>query len=524
MNNKPGLSPNPAETCPQESRDRVPRILPEDEFNRILVENTHPPTWTNPEPASRYHLVVIGAGTAGIVSAASCASLGGRVALIERHLTGGDCLVAGCVPSKGIISASRLAAHLKRASEYGIRVPPGVAVDFPSVMARMRRLRARISHHDSVESFRKLGIDVFIGQGRFTSPDSVEVDGKRLRFARAVIATGSRAGIPPIPGLQEAGFLTNETIFELTELPRRFAMIGAGPIGSEMAQTFRRFGSEVTLINQAPQILHREDPDAAAILQRVFVKEGMHLILNAKVLRVDRRGGTKVLVVEHDGKTEEVPCDAILVSTGRIPNTDGLGLEAAGVAYDKSGVKVNDRLQTANPRIFAAGDICAPFKFTHTAYALARIALVNAFFFGRQKMSGLVVPWCTYTDPEIAHVGLYEREAKGFGMEITTLTESLSENDRAILEGEEEGFVRVHLKKGTDKILGATVIASHAGEMLNLFTLAMTTGKGLSALSNMIYPYPTQSEIIKKLANSYLATKLTPTVKGLLSCIVKLRR
>ena len=501
-----------------------PLILPEDDFNQLLVQNTHPPTWENPEPANRYHLVVIGAGTAGIVCAASCASLGGRVALIERHLTGGDCLIAGCVPSKGIIGASRIAAHIQRACEYGIRVPMGVTVDFPAVMARMRRLRARISHNDSVESFRKLGIDVFIGSARFTSQSTVDVDGRRLRFARAVIATGGRAAVPPVPGLKEAGFLTNETIFELTELPPRLAVIGAGPIGSEMAQTFRRFGSEVTLLNQAPQILHREDPDATSIIQKVFQKEGIHLVLNAKVLRVDHRTGAKVLIVEHDGKTEEVSCDAILVSAGRIPNTDGLGLEAAGVTYDKNGVKVNDQLQTTNPRIFAAGDICAPFKFTHTAYALARIALVNAFFFGKQRMSRLVIPWCTYTDPEIAHVGLYEKEAKELGYDVVTLTEPLSENDRAILDGEEEGFVRVHLKKGTDKILGATIIASHAGEMLNLFTLAMTTGKGLSALSGMIYPYPTQSEIIKKLANRYLAAKLTPTVKRLLGTIVRVRR
>jgi len=508
----------------QEIWEKTPLILPEDEHNRALLQNTHPDAYVNPEPVGRYHLVVVGAGTGGIVSAASCASLGGRVALIERYLTGGDCLVAGCVPSKGVISASRIAAHVRDAADYGIKVPPGTTVDFPAVMARMRKLRVRISVNDSVHKFKEMGVDVFLGNARFTSRNTVEVDGKELRFARAIIATGGRAAIPPIPGLKEAGFLTNENIFWLTELPSRLVIIGAGPIGAEMAQTFRRFGSEVTLINQAPQILHREDPDAAGVIQRRFQQEGIQLILNAKVLRVEQREGTKILVVQHEGKTTEVPCDAILLSAGRRPNTEGLGLEAAGVAYDKTGVQVSDRLQTTNPRIFAAGDICSPFKFTHTAYALARIALVNAFFWGRQRMSRLVVPWCTYTDPEIAHVGLYESDAKKLGIEVVTLTESLSENDRAILEGKEEGFVRVHLKKGSDKILGATIVAAHAGEMLSIFTLAITTGKGLSSLGNIIYPYPTQSEIIKRVANAYMATKLTPQVKKLLSFIVKLKR
>lgn len=508
----------------KETRKKGPLILPDDEHNRALLKNTHPDAYVNPEPAEKYHMVVIGAGTAGIVSAASCASLGGRVALIERHLTGGDCLVAGCVPSKGVISASRIAAHVRNAADFGIKVPPGTTVDFPTVMARMRKLRTRISDNDSIQSFQKLGIDVFIGNARFSSRNSVEVGGKTLRFARSVIATGGRAAVPPIPGLKEAGYLTNENIFWLTELPRRLAIIGAGPIGAEMAQSFRRFGSEVTLINQAPQILHREDDDAAAIVQRVFVKEGIRLCLSAKIERVEQRGQEKVLVIQHEGKRHEIPCDAILVSAGRVPNTEGLGLEAAGVAYDKKGVTVTDQLQTTNPRIFGVGDISAPFKFTHTASALARVALMNSFFFGRQKMSSLVVPWCTYTDPEIAHVGLYEKQAKEMGYEVATFTEQLSENDRAILEGETDGFVRVHLKKGSDKILGATIVATHAGEMLNVFTLAMTSGKGLSSLGNMIYSYPTQSEIIKRVANSYMATKLTPTIKKLLGFIVRFRR
>jgi len=529
-----------------------PRILPDDEYNRTLVQNTHPPDWVNPEPRGRYNLVVIGSGTAGLTAAGGCAAVGGRVALIERHLTGGDCLISGCVPSKGIIRSARVVATLRQAADHGMRVPEGTAVDFPAVMARMRRLRARISPADSVPHLKEMGVDVFLGQGRFTGPDTVEVDSKRLRFARAVIASGARPVVPLIPGLQETGFLTNETLFELTVLPKRFAMFGGGPIGCEMAQTFQRLGSQVTLVDLAPHVLIREDADAAEIVQRKLVQEGVRLLLNAKAVRAELRDGptpqlelpeaarlrsrpalratagawdgAKVVVIEQEGRTQEVVCDAILVGVGRAPNVEGLDLEAAGVAYDKTGVTVNDFLRTTNPRIYAAGDICAPFKFTHTANALGRMAMINALFWGRNRMSRLIVPWCTYTDPEVAHVGLYEPQAKERGIAVTTLTVPLAENDRAILDGEDDGFVRVHLKQGTDQILGATVVAAHAGDLLTYFTLAMTSGKGLSSLAAPVYPYPTQSEAIKKLANLHLSGKLTPSVKRLLGKILAWRR
>lgn len=501
----------------------VSRVLPDDEHNRLLTQQTHPPNWVNPAPRDRYHLVVIGAGTAGLTAASGCAAVGGRAALIERHLTGGDCLIAGCVPSKGIIAAARVAATVQQADDFGVRVPPGSTVDFPAVMERMRRLRARLSPADSVHHLTARGVDVFLGEARFTARDTVEVNGTPLRFARAVIATGARAAVPPIPGLKEAGFLTNETLFELTTLPRRFVMIGAGPIGCEMAQTFQRLGSQVTLIDAAPQIMIREDADAAGIVQRAFVREGIELVLGAKVLRVERRGEETLVVVEQEGRSRELAADEILVGVGRVPITEGLHLEAAGVRFDKTGVVVNDFLRTSNPRIYAAGDICAPFKFTHTANALGRMAMVNALFWGRHRMSRLVVPWCTYTDPEVAHVGLYEREAKERGLPVTTLTVPLSENDRAVLDGHEEGFVRVHLKTGTDRILGATVVAAHAGDLLTYVTLAMTQRRGLGSLANAIYPYPTQSEIIKRVANTYLQTKLTPAIKRLLRALLAMR-
>lgn len=500
------------------------RIQPDDEHNQVLTQQTHPADWVNPTPRGRYHLVVIGAGTAGLTAAGGCAAVGGRVALIERHMTGGDCLVAGCVPSKGILSAARVAATVREAGRYGVQVPPGTTVDFPMVMARMRRLRARISPADSVHHLTDAGVEVYLGHGRFTGPDTVEVDGARLRFARAVIATGGRAGIPPIPGVSEAGCLTNETVFQLTALPARLVIIGGGPIGCEMAQAFRRLGSEVTVIHNAGHLLNREDADAAAMVQQAFLREGIRLLLDAKTLRVDVRDGITSVTVEQQGRVVDVACEAILVSAGRVPNLEDLGLDAAGVRYDTTGVLVNDFLQTSNPHIYASGDIAAPFKFTHTANALGRMAMVNALFWGRSRMSRLVVPWCTYTDPEIAHVGLYESQARARGMPVTTLTVPLAENDRAILDGQHEGFVRVHLRRGTDRILGATVVAAHAGDLLTYFTLAMTQGRGLGSLANAIYPYPTQAEVIKRVANTYLQTRLSPGIKRLLRWVLTLRR
>jgi pyruvate/2-oxoglutarate dehydrogenase complex dihydrolipoamide dehydrogenase (E3) component len=500
-------------------------VLPRDEHNKTLVANVHPPEWINPSPAERYNLVVIGAGTAGLISAAGAAGLGAKVALIERHLMGGDCLNVGCVPSKGVIRASRALFEARNGAEFGVRGGTDLDFDFSVAMERMRRLRTGISHHDSAHRFRdELGIDVFIGQGSFTGPDCVEVDGKKLFFKKAAVCTGARAAAPPVPGLAETGYLTNETVFSLTELPQRLAVIGAGPIGGELAQSFARFGSKVTLIELGPHILGREDGDAAEILHTAFVREGIELQLGVKILRAARRGSDKVLSLERDGQTVEIVVDEVLVGVGRAPNIEGLELEKAGILYNKSGVTVSDTLQTSNPNVYAAGDICFPYKFTHTADALARILIANALFMGRQKSSTLTIPWCTYTDPEIAHVGMYERDATDKGIEVTTLTVPLSDIDRAVLDGEAEGFARVHLRKGTDKILGATIVARHAGEMINEFSLAITNGLGISAIAKTIHPYPTQAEVIKRLGDAYNRTRLTPFVKNLLAGWLKWQR
>jgi pyruvate/2-oxoglutarate dehydrogenase complex dihydrolipoamide dehydrogenase (E3) component len=491
----------------------IPELAPLDEHNLALAANVHPRDWINPAPAGRYNLVVLGAGTAGLVTAAGAAGLGAKVALIEKKLMGGDCLNVGCVPSKSLIRAARAVADVRYSGEYGVRVPAGVTVDFSALMERMRKLRARISSHDSARRFRELGVDVFLGAATFAGRDSVEVNGKLLRFAKAVIATGGRAAELPIPGLREAGFLTNETVFSLTELPLRLAVIGAGPVGCELAQAFARFGSQVYLIEALHGILPKEDPDAAELVRQALVRDGIQILCCGKILRVSKGADGKRLAVESHGEHYDVAVDEILVGGGRTPNVEGLGLEAAGVEYDKTGVRVNDRLQTTNSRIYAAGDICSKYQFTHAADAMARIVIQNALFHGRAKASTLTMPWCTYTDPEIAHVGFYEKEAEEKGILVQTFVQKFDEVDRAALDGEPDGFVRVHTRKGTDRILGATVVARHAGEMISELTLAMVGRLGLKTVARTIHPYPTQAEAIKKVADAYNRTRLRPWVK-----------
>jgi pyruvate/2-oxoglutarate dehydrogenase complex dihydrolipoamide dehydrogenase (E3) component len=496
----------------------IGEVLPKDESNQTLVSNVHPPEWRNPEPAGRYNLVVLGAGTAGLVTAAGAAGLGARVALVERHLLGGDCLNVGCVPSKSVIRSSRAVADVRMAPSFGVYVPDGAAADFPAVMRRMRGLRAAVSQHDSARRFRDLGVDVFLGEARFLSQDAVEVAGKTLRFKKAVIATGAHAVEPPVEGMAETGYLTNETVFSLTERPRRLAVIGAGPIGCELAQAFCRLGSEVTLIEMALQLLVREDPDATQVLSDALRRDGVNVRLSTKVQRVIASEDEKRVHLKGDDLEEVVSVDEILVGVGRAPNIEGLNLEAARVEYDrKKGVTVNDRLQTTNPHIYAAGDVCLNHKFTHMADAAARLVIQNALFLGRKKLSALTVPWCTYTSPEIAHVGMYERDAQEKGIAVDTFLIPFKEVDRALLDGEDEGFFKVHVKKGTDKILGATIVASHAGEMINVITLAIVEDIGLGSLANVIHPYPTQAEAIRKAADAYNRTRLTPLIQKLLA-------
>jgi pyruvate/2-oxoglutarate dehydrogenase complex dihydrolipoamide dehydrogenase (E3) component len=500
-------------------------LSPWDTYNQNLVSNVHPADWKNPKPASTYNLVVIGAGTAGLVSAAGAAGLGAKVALIERHLMGGDCLNVGCVPSKAVISASRVAAAVRNAGEFGVQIPHGVPIDFAQAMERMRRLRASIAPNDSVKRFTDMGVDVFIGEGRFVDSHTVEVAGERLSFKKAVISTGARAAAPPIDGLDKVTYLTNETVFSLTELPKRMAVIGAGPIGCEMAQAFARSGSQVLLVEAAHGILPREDTDASGIVLESLLKDGITLLCCGKALKLARADGDRIrLAVESHGKKYDEVVDRLLVAVGRAPNIENLGLEDAGVAFTAKGVQVNNQLQTTNTDIYAAGDICSPYQFTHAADFMARMVIRNALFFGRASTDALVIPWCTYTEPEVAHVGLYEKQAQEQGIEIDTFTRALSEVDRAILDGHTKGLVRVHVSKGTDKIVGATIVAAHAGEMISEITLAMTHRIGLKRIATTIHPYPTQAEAIRQIGDAYNRARLTSFTKFLFSRVMAWRR
>jgi pyruvate/2-oxoglutarate dehydrogenase complex dihydrolipoamide dehydrogenase (E3) component len=501
---------------------------PPDEWERELRANVAPADWQNPRPQGRYNLVVLGAGTAGLVCAAGAAGLGGKVALVEKHRLGGDCLNYGCVPSKALLRCARAAAEVGRMADFGVLVPGPVEVDSPAVMARLRRLRAGLSHHDSAARFRGLGVHVYLGAGRFTGPDRLEVDGRTLEFARAVIATGGRPAPLELPGLDRAGYLTNETVFDLTELPQRLAVVGAGPIGCELAQAFRRLGSTVHLVNRSPRLLPREEPEAVSVLQRRFGREGIQLHLGAKPVAAETTDGPegpqRFLVIEENGQPVRLAVDAILAAVGRRPNVEGLGLEAAGIRHGPVGVTVNDYLQTTNSRVYAAGDVCSAYKFTHAADAMARLVLRNALFLGRSRVSNLVIPWCTYTEPEVAHVGLTAQQAREQGLEVQTLRLPLYEVDRAILDGEAEGFAAVLTREGSDRILGATIVAGHAGELIAPVAVAMTAGLGLGALSRTVFPYPTHAEVLKRLGDAYQKGRLTPWVAGLLRRFLRWRR
>jgi pyruvate/2-oxoglutarate dehydrogenase complex dihydrolipoamide dehydrogenase (E3) component len=484
---------------------------PPDAAERQRLQNTHPADHQNPVPASIYNLVVIGGGTAGLVAAHGAAALGAKVALIERFMLGGDCLNVGCVPSKSIIRTSRLYANMREASRYGAKVPDTLAIDFAAIMQRMRNIRSRVSNNDSVRRLNEAGVDVFLGQAAFSGLSTITVGDMQLRFKKALIATGARPDTPIIPGLTEAGYLTNETIFDLTVLPPRLLVIGGGPLGCELAQAFCRFGSQTTIVQDWPLFLPKEERDAAQLLSDSFARDGIDVRLNTVAVNVRTNGHEKVVSLVSDDYKSTVTVDAILTGTGRNPNVDGLNLQAAGVEFDPDiGVRTNDFLQTTNPHIYAAGDVCLQHKFTHAADAAARIVIQNALFLGRQRISNLTIPWCTYTDPEIAHVGIYVRQAQENGISIKSFTIPMHDIDRAITDSEERGFVKIHVKEGTDRILGATIVARHAGEMINEISLAIAANIGLRKLSRVIHVYPTQSEAIKKAADAYNRTRLTP--------------
>ncbi len=435
-------------------------LLRDDPHDEALLARVHPADWVQPEPADRYHLVVLGGGTAGLVAAAGAAGLGARVALVERALLGGDCLNTGCVPSKGVIRAGKAAKAARGASKFGV-VGEAPSVDFGAVMGRMRQVRASISRHDSAERFRDKGIDVFLGEAKFVGRDTLEVGGLTLRFRKAVLATGAAPFVVPIPGLETLGdrLLTSDTVFKLTELPPRLAVIGAGPIGCELAQSFARLGSEVTVFDRVDRPVPRDDPDASALVRESLEADGVKFVFGAAIEGAALDGEQVVLHGEPEGWRG----DRVLVATGRRPRLAGLGLEAAGVDLEKGRLITDARLRTTNPRIYASGDVVGGPQFTHAADAMSRLVIGNALFGLRGRVDSLQVPWATYTDPEVAHVGPayddLDQEA------IETWTVDFAEVDRAELDGD-KGFVRAHVRKGTDKLVAATVVGPGAGDTI----------------------------------------------------------
>jgi len=497
-------------------------VGPDDAANRRLVSSVGPHgTRQNPQPADEpYDILVIGAGVAGLLSSIMSKALGKRVCMVERHYMGGDCLNIGCFPSKCLIACARRAHEVATAAEYGVNVPGGVTIDFGKIMERMRILRSNIgTSHDSVERYcRDFCEDIMLGDAEFIDQHtalvrSPESGDRTIRFKKAMIGTGASAAVVPV--LANVPHLTNNNFFNLTELPPSMVLIGAGPIGIEMAQTMSRLGSKVTILEMAPQLLPREDPDAAKALHDALKEEpNLTIHFSAKIAAVDYVGGEvrtcapwgqyTVRGTLKDGSAMAIPAAAILNATGRVPNVWGLGLDKIGVEYDnRRGVHVDDYFQTSVPHIYATGDVASPFKFTHAADWQARIAIRNMFLGDRSRSQQLLTPWCTYTEPEIAHVGLYEREMAEKGMEFETYVRHFKDVDRCQAEGTLRGFCKLSCAKGTDRIVGATIVGPHAGDLISEITVCMTAGVGLSRLAGIQHPYPTTAEVIRQCAAIY---------------------
>ncbi len=475
-----------------------------------------------------YNVVVIGAGTAGLVTAAGTAGLGGRVALIERNKMGGDCLNFGCVPSKALISSARALHTIGRAAAWGIDAA-APEIDFKRIVERVRERRAKIAPNDSQERFESLGVDVFRGEARFLSAQEVAVDGVKLRAKHFVIATGTHAARPKIDGLDSVKFFTNETIFdELDEKPERLLVLGGGPIGCELAQSFARLGIRVTLVQHGPRILSKEDPEVSTLLRATLESDGIEVLTDSELASLKGSGSRSgTASIASGGATREMKFDALLLAAGRQPNLDALNLDAAGVRANKHAVEVNEFLQTSQPHIYAAGDITGRHLFTHMADYDARVVVRNILMplqLLRQRANTKIVPWATYTDPEVARVGLSEEEAKKQGVGYDVYRQEMADVDRAIAESAMSGFAKVLTARGTDRILGALVVGEHAGDLLQPLTLAMNSGIGLSKVAAAIHPYPTFVEIERKTGDAYNKTKLTPRAKKIFSWLYARQR
>jgi pyruvate/2-oxoglutarate dehydrogenase complex dihydrolipoamide dehydrogenase (E3) component len=505
-----------------------PPPYPMDEYNRLLVSNSGPQDYVNPEPLPEYDLVVIGAGVAGLLSVIIGKSVGMKCAMIERSLLGGDCLNIGCVPSKALIACAKRLQDVREASEMGVVLPGGeVTVDFGAVMQRMRRIRSEISHHDSVARYsRDFCEHVFLGQARFSSSHSVTVGGKELKFRKAMVASGGRArSVELLEGLPH---LTNASLFNLVELPPRMVVIGAGPIGLEMAQSFQRFGCRVTCLQKGDRILPHDDPEAAELLLERLKAEGLDIRTGVRIVEVRESTAGKgnlyhapwnsyAITVESTdenggGAQETFHCDAVLSSAGRVPNVRGMALEEVGVAYDEQrGVWIDEFFQTTAPDIYSCGDCAAPHKFTHSADWQARLAIRNMLG-DKGRYTQLLIPHATYTHPEVASVGRTEAQLREQGAVFETYYRAMAEVDRCRCEGVQEGFVKMFVNPPTGQILGATIVAPEAGSMISEITLAMQCNISVGTLGGVIHPYPTAQEAVRQAAGQFNKNFRTPAV------------
>ncbi len=460
--------------------------------------------WDRPKNFD-YNLIAIGAGSGGLVSAYIAAAVKARVALIERDRMGGDCLNTGCVPSKALIRSAKMLAYSRRAQEFGLKRSE-VAFDFADIMERVQQVIAKVEPHDSIERYTGLGVECFTGEARITSPWTVEVNGKTLTTRNIIIATGAKPFVPPIKGLDKIDYLTSDNLWELRENPGRLIVLGGGPIGSEMTQAFARLGAEVTQVEMLPRIMVREDPEVSEYIKAAFEAEGIRVLTGHAAREVIEDNGEKVLVCDADGTTVKVPFDRILVAVGRKAKVTGFGLEELGVEIAKNGtVAVDPLLRTNYPNIFAVGDVAGPYQFTHTASHMAWYASVNALFSGFKsfKVDYRVIPWATFTDPEVARVGLSEDEARAQGIAYEVTRYGIDDLDRAIADSEDHGWVKVLTKRGSDKLLGVTIVGSHAGDLLAEYVLAMKHGLGLNKILGTIHTYPTMSEAVKATAGEW---------------------
>jgi len=540
-----------------DSKDRhiISSVWPLDELNTELLNNVHPPDWQDPKAdGDTYDVVVIGAGVGGLIAAGSSAGVGGKVAMIEAHMLGGDCLNTGCVPSKAFIHSANMAHGLKndvaRMEEAGVFVDPSsVRVDFEQVMKRVRKVRSEISHHDSATRYSKeLGVEVFIGYAKFASPRSVVVNGQTLNFKKAVIATGGYPTLIDMEGLKELHekatsaevsdaerplIMTNETFFNMTKQPTNMVTIGAGVIGMELSQAMQRLGTKVTVLGRSGKALPKEDPDMAEIVKQQLVEDGVEFKLSVKEYAyIELTGKTSAsgnpemaMTILEKGASEPITliCDAVLVAAGRRANVTGMDLEKAKVEYTPQGLVVNDKLQTTNSRIYGVGDVCSKFKFTHAADFMARAVVRNSLFFGKEKMSELLIPYATFTSPEIASVGLYGKDLDEKGIEYKIIEKHFKDNDRAICDDNTKGFVRFRVDTKKGLILGASIVGEGAANMISEVTLAMQSGTALGTLASVIHPYPTTAEVLRQSGDLLNKEKLTTNVKILLRGIVQIQ-